>query len=488
MVVQKIQDKIASEEIADEKEPDEDETSLDAIRIGKSSGDAGDTFEYIAIGNSVTCNVIDETLWWGEWGMAATAPEKDYVHLIMDWLEENAGQQVSSTVLNLKPWELAEDRSKVLNEYKDFFHKDVELITIQTGENITEYKENLEKDYMELISMIKEKAPNAQILVLGEVLWPSEDIEEAKKAACEELNLTFVDMTFFLNNYEAMYRSKIGATVNGADGEEHKIENEVVAAHPNNQGMQVIAEEVTKHIDIGTNETLESDTEMTTASSVESEFQRISNLPAGELAIEGMLSGELIEQLFYSTEIDEAIFSRINGVSYKENDSVKVEDLRYLRMLCYDVDGNTYVGEMIVNQKIADTVLEIFQTLYENQYPIERMVLVDEYQADDESSMAANNTSAFNYRSIAGSSTLSKHSYGMAIDINPRYNPYVKTAADGSTVCQPADSMGYADRSEDFIYKIDENDLAYKLFTEAGFTWGGSWNSLKDYQHFEMAE
>lgn len=221
-------------------------------------------------------------------------------------------------------------------------------------------------------------------------------------------------------------------------------------------------------------------------SAIQKEYQRILALPAGKLAASGCISGELMESLFYSTEIDDALFDKINGVSYTENEYVTLSDLRYLKMLCYGNDGNTYVGEMIVNEKIADTVLEIFQTLYENKYPIERMVLIDDYMAEDEASMSANNTSAFNFRMIAGSSKLSRHSYGMAVDINPMYNPCVKTAADGDLICQPANGMDYIDRSKDFSYKIDENDLAYQLFTEAGFTWGGSWKSLKDYQHFEM--
>ncbi len=161
-------------------------------------------------------------------------------------------------------------------------------------------------------------------------------------------------------------------------------------------------------------------------------------------------------------------------------------DLSYLRMLYYGPDGNTYLGEMIVNQAIEADILDIFQKLYENRYPIERMVLVDEYDADDEASMQANNTSAFNYRTIAGSSRLSNHSYGLAVDLNPKYNPYVKEASDGSLICQPQGSEAYADRAAEFAYKIDEQDLAYRLFTEAGFTWGGDFNSVKDYQHFEM--
>lgn len=237
-------------------------------------------------------------------------------------------------------------------------------------------------------------------------------------------------------------------------------------------------------------EQIMSDTKETTeAVAVEEiEYQKISAMTAGEKAASGMVSKEIANRLFYSSEIDSVIFRRINGNSYTENENVTLKSLRYLKMLYYGGDGNTYVGEMIVNEKIAETVLEIFQTLYENQYPIERMVLVDEYQAEDELSMSENNTSAFNYRPIAGSSKLSKHSYGMAIDINPKYNPCVKVASDGTVICQPENGIDYIDRNKDFLYKIDENDLTYQLFTQAGFIWGGSWNSLKDYQHFEMPE
>lgn len=216
----------------------------------------------------------------------------------------------------------------------------------------------------------------------------------------------------------------------------------------------------------------------------ENEYQRILSVSPGERAVSGFLSKEIAVRLFYEGDITR-VLPRIQGISYQENPNVALSDLAYLRMLYYGMDGNTYVGEMIVNQKIKEEVLSVFQKLYEERYPIERMVLVDEYQGEDERSMDANNTSAFNYRTIAGSSKLSNHSYGMAIDLNPKYNPYVKQRGDGSILCQPESGRAYADRTKEFDYKIDENDLAYQLFTQAGFTWGGSWNSVKDYQHFE---
>ncbi len=220
---------------------------------------------------------------------------------------------------------------------------------------------------------------------------------------------------------------------------------------------------------------------------IELEYERIVSLQPGEMAVNGILSGELMGRMFFEGDINQ-ILPRIQGISYVENPNIDLSDLAYLRMLYYGSDGNTYVGEMIVNQKIKDLVLSVFQQLYENRYPIERMVLIDNYNGEDEASMEANNTSAFNYRTIAGSSKLSNHSYGMAIDLNPKYNPYVKTASDGSVICQPESGRDYIDRTKEFDYKIDENDLAYRLFTEAGFSWGGNWNSVKDYQHFEMVQ
>lgn len=191
------------------------------------------------------------------------------------------------------------------------------------------------------------------------------------------------------------------------------------------------------------------------------------------------------EESFYQTEITESLFERIYGKSYREDCTVPREDLRYLHLLHKTGEGETKEGEMIVNKAIADVVLEIFSQLYESNYPIERIELIDVYDADDERSMEANNTSCFNFRFISHSSRISKHGLGLAIDLNPLYNPYCK-AVNGEMILEPVTAWDYLDRSKEFPYKIDETDLAYRLFTEAGFSWGGSWESVKDYQHFEM--
>lgn len=187
---------------------------------------------------------------------------------------------------------------------------------------------------------------------------------------------------------------------------------------------------------------------------------------------------------FYYEPLSEEIIRRIYGISYKEDCPIPYEELRYVSVLHYDFYGSIIFGELICNQSIAQDIVEIFYSLYEAEYPIEKMILIDNYMADDKLSMIDNNTSCFNYRTVEGTDKISKHGLGMAIDINPFYNPYVSTNSDGSLYVSPPGSEAYINRNLDFDYKITENDLCYKLFTAHGFKWGGNYKTIKDYQHF----
>lgn len=189
---------------------------------------------------------------------------------------------------------------------------------------------------------------------------------------------------------------------------------------------------------------------------------------------------------FFYEPLSGAVKERITGISYGEDCIVPYEDLRYLNILYIDFHGEEQVGEIICNKAIAQDLVEIFYELYLAGYPLESVRLVDEYGGDDTLSMEHNNTSCFNFRVVDGTSSLSKHAYGLAIDINPLYNPYV-TWPNGKQRVSPAAGWAYADRSLDFPNKIDENDLCYQLFTEHGFAWGGHWRTMKDYQHFQKA-
>ena len=194
-----------------------------------------------------------------------------------------------------------------------------------------------------------------------------------------------------------------------------------------------------------------------------------------------------IDKDFYITGITDEIFDRMKGKSFKDDCTVPREDLRYLHVLHKNIDGDVLEGEMVVNKYIAEDVLEILKELYEADYPIERMVLIDEYDADDEASMEDNNSSSFNFRLISHTNRVSKHGLGMAVDINTLYNPYTKVA-DGKRIIEPITGEPYLDRDASFPYKIEKGDLCYKLFTEHGFVWGGDWPDRKDYQHFEIPE
>lgn len=212
--------------------------------------------------------------------------------------------------------------------------------------------------------------------------------------------------------------------------------------------------------------------------------EKISLYPAGTVLDTDGVKDLAMESLFYSEEISEATKERMSGKSYGEKCDIPYSELRYIRVLYFGFDGLTHIGELIVNQSIAEDIVAIFEELFKVNYPIERMVLVDEYDADDIASMGADNTSSFNYRNIDGTKRLSLHSYGMAIDINPLYNPFVREI-DGKTVVLPENGTKYADRTKDCAYYIMEGDPCYQAFTERGFTWGGEWKNQKDYQHFQ---
>lgn len=211
----------------------------------------------------------------------------------------------------------------------------------------------------------------------------------------------------------------------------------------------------------------------------------VSDSEVSDLSAENSSAPLSVSDAFYYEPISDEVLQIITGVSYVENDDISIDDLRYCVLLYNDFSGDTQKGEMICNKAIADDVIEIFSELYQSGYRIESIKLVDEFGGDDNASMLANNTSCFNYRKATGSKSLSNHAYGLAIDINPFYNPYIAYKKNGETIIAPEGSEEYADRSKSFPYKIDENDLAYRLFKAHGFSWGGDWNSCKDYQHFE---
>ncbi len=154
------------------------------------------------------------------------------------------------------------------------------------------------------------------------------------------------------------------------------------------------------------------------------------------LACLSLLTVRAQDSGFSIDTISDAVFLRMQGRSFPANCSTPRSDLRYLRVLHRNAEDSVRCGELVCNKAIAEDLLDIFKQLYDTHYPIEHIRLIDDYEADDELSMRDN-------------------------------------------------GLPYVDRTKSFPYKIEEGDLCYRLFISHGFTWGGHWRTMKDYQHFE---
>ena len=179
-------------------------------------------------------------------------------------------------------------------------------------------------------------------------------------------------------------------------------------------------------------------------------------------------------QYFTVNEIDEEILQYINGKSYVKNDNIRLDELRYLKLLHYNYDHEIQVGELIVNAKIAEDCREVFQELFREEYEIESMYLVDKFWTGDSvdsdtNSIEHNNTSAFNYRIVPNTDRLSNHAAGFAIDVNPMQNPYVKYNSDGSFAKYYKDMEKYTDRAQKKKHMISHDDVCFQIFEKHGF-------------------
>jgi len=180
------------------------------------------------------------------------------------------------------------------------------------------------------------------------------------------------------------------------------------------------------------------------------------------------------------TRIPPRVRERMVGSSWHSGCPVPLRKLRLVRVTIHRFDGTNSHGRMIIHRRAAQDVATVMHKLYRADYPIRRMRLVDAYAADDDRSMAADNTSAFNCRFVAGTSSWSMHARGLAIDLNPVENPYVS----GSHV-SPANGQKYADRSQHRRGMLHAGDVVVSAFSSIGWGWGGSWaGSTRDYQHF----
>jgi hypothetical protein len=195
--------------------------------------------------------------------------------------------------------------------------------------------------------------------------------------------------------------------------------------------------------------------------------------------------GEEIPAFSGSIErIDAGTRARMTGVSWHRGCPVGFAGLRLVTVSHWGFDGQVQRGRLVVNRDAAPAMLEAMRSLYRLRFPIRQMRLVDSYGADDHRSMAADNTSAFNCRFVAGSAGVwSEHAYGKAIDLNPLENPYV---TESGYVSPPAGAP-FADRSRHRRGMVHRGGPVVAAFAAVGWGWGGSWLWPKDYQHFSAS-
>jgi hypothetical protein len=194
-----------------------------------------------------------------------------------------------------------------------------------------------------------------------------------------------------------------------------------------------------------------------------------------------------VEEVGFSARlgpVPEAIRKKMIPATWREGCPVPVEKLAYVELPYWGFDEAVHQGALIVHQDVALEVIDIFAELFEARFPMESVRIIEEFNGDDMASMQANNTSAFNCRTISGTSRLSRHSWGLAIDINPLLNPYVKGKRVSPPEGKPHADPETRDRRPQPGYVL-EGELCHQSFVSRGWEWGGAWTDRKDYQHFE---
>lgn len=182
------------------------------------------------------------------------------------------------------------------------------------------------------------------------------------------------------------------------------------------------------------------------------------------------------------TPLSAELRARMTNVTWREGCPVGLDDLSLLEMSYLDFTGVHRQGQMVVATRVAEDVVDAFRQIYDAHFPIAKMVLLEEYDGDDDRSMADNNSSAFNCRRITGGTSYSQHSYGTAIDINPVQNPYIK-----GSVLEPPAGLPYKNRADVRSGMIVDGSAPLTAFDALEWGWGGRFSTLKDYQHFSEA-
>ena len=190
----------------------------------------------------------------------------------------------------------------------------------------------------------------------------------------------------------------------------------------------------------------------------------------------GIEGAATLEQSDPSDIVIDANFSFEEAIKGQNIPNNILENLQLVEVHYYGFDERLHKGQLIVHKEVVKDIKEIFDFIKESRFPLNKVIPISFYDWSDEKSMKDNNTSAFNYRFISGTRVTSKHAYGLAIDINPLLNPYIKNG-------QNIPAGGSYDTTK--AGTISSGSQLVKEFKNKGWQWGGDWKNLKDYQHFE---
>jgi len=171
----------------------------------------------------------------------------------------------------------------------------------------------------------------------------------------------------------------------------------------------------------------------------------------------------------------------ISRSTWREGCPVAATDLSWLRLTFWGFDGRRHTGELLVNRSVTEEMVTVFRRLYAARYPVEEMRVTRLDELDAPPTGDGNTTGAFACRPTTGGSSYSQHAYGLAIDVNPFQNPYLK-----GDVVLPELASSYLDRTWVRPGMITANGPVVRAFAEVGWPWGGAWRSLRDYQHFSQ--
>ena len=166
---------------------------------------------------------------------------------------------------------------------------------------------------------------------------------------------------------------------------------------------------------------------------------------------------------------------------------VDAEDLRWVRLAFWGFDGRRHTGELLVNADAAEALVQVFDRLFAARFPLEEMRITRAEELDAEPTGDGNNTGAFTCRPLHGSTTWAQHAHGLAVDVNPFQNPYIKPPGAigvAGDMLIPELAAAYLDRSRQEPGMIRPDDAVVRAFASVGWQWGGNWQKAKDYMHF----